>query len=79
MATQSATLAINSTYTVYNNFQVNYNHMTSEKGLEIIKRVWKVAVISNALTLGSIGSPSIDPFDVLTHCYHGQIKFDGHE
>ena len=42
-----------------------YNEMTSEKGKEIILSGWRAAGISDAIRLGILGLPSIDPFEDL--------------
>ena len=39
-----------------------YNHITSEKGAEIIINGWKAAGIYDALKMGSSALPSLDPF-----------------
>ena len=39
-----------------------YNHMTTEGGKEIIHSGWKAAGITEALTLGTEGLESLDPF-----------------
>ena len=40
-----------------------YNHMTTDKGCDIIKRGWKAAGITDAIRLGLNNLPSMDPFD----------------
>jgi hypothetical protein len=40
-----------------------YNHMTSDKGIPIIKSGWRAAVITDAINLGLENLPSIDPFE----------------
>ena len=40
-----------------------YNHMTTPKGKEIIENGWKAAGIYDAIKVGSIGLPPIDPFN----------------
>lgn len=42
-----------------------YNEMTSEKGKEIILSGWRAAGISDAIRLGILGLPTIDPFEDL--------------
>ena len=40
-----------------------YNHMTTDKGFDIIKNGWKAAGTTNAIHLGLNNLPSVDPFD----------------
>ena len=40
-----------------------YNHMTTEKGRDIISGGWRAAGITDAINLGVENLPSIDPFD----------------
>ena len=40
-----------------------YNHMTTEKGRDVIERGWRAAGITDALIKGSKDLPSIDPFE----------------
>ena len=40
-----------------------YNHMTTDKGFDIIKNGWKAAGTTNAIRLGLNNLPSVDPFD----------------
>ena len=40
-----------------------YNHMTTDKGFNIIKNGWKAAGTTNAIRLGLNDLPSVDPFD----------------
>ena len=40
-----------------------YNHMTTNKGCDIIKNGWKAAGITDAIRLGLNNLPSVDPFD----------------
>ena len=40
-----------------------YNHMTSDKGIPIIKSGWRAAGITDAINLGLENLPSIDPFE----------------
>ena len=39
-----------------------YNHITSETGAEIIFNGWKAAGIYDALKMGAVALPSLDPF-----------------
>ena len=39
-----------------------YNHITSETGAEIILNGWKAAGIYDALKMGAVSLPSLDPF-----------------
>ena len=39
-----------------------YNHMPSERGIEIIESGWRASGILDALRKGSSALPSIDPF-----------------
>ena len=39
-----------------------YNHMTSERRIEIIECGWRASGILDALRMGSSALPSIDPF-----------------
>ena len=43
-----------------------YNHITSEKGSEIIINGWKRSGIYDAVKNGSSALPSIDPFNEIT-------------
>ena len=40
-----------------------YNHMTTEKGRDVIENGWRAAGITDALIKGSKDLPSIDPFE----------------
>ena len=40
-----------------------YNHMTTDKGFDIIKNRWKAAGTTNTIRLGLNNLPSVDPFD----------------
>ena len=40
-----------------------YNHMTTEKGRDVIESGWRAAGITDALIKGSKDLPSIDPFE----------------
>ena len=39
-----------------------YNHITSETGAEVILNGWKAAGIYDALKMGAVSLPSLDPF-----------------
>ena len=39
-----------------------YNYLTSEKGQEVIANGWRSAGITEAISVGSQGLPSLDPF-----------------
>ena len=56
-----------------------YNEFTSSKGKDIIISGWRASGILDALKLGSVGLPSIDPFDdidplVSQEHIHGEIQ-----
>ena len=40
-----------------------YNHMTSDKGSDIIKSGWRAAGITDAINLGLVNLASIEPFE----------------
>ena len=40
-----------------------YNHMTTDKGCDIIKNGWKTLGITDAVRLGLNNLPSVDPFE----------------
>ena len=42
-----------------------YNHMASERGIEIVESGWRASGILDALRMGSSALPSIHPFAVI--------------
>ena len=48
-----------------------FNYLTSEKGREIISNGWKAAAITDAITKGSHGLESFDPFQAIDPLVEG--------